>query len=338
MFNLCFFASSFVLSWCLTGLLRHYALKNGVLDIPNHRSAHAIPTPRGGGMAFVCCFTAQVLVVFYLQKISLAFCLALALGGAGVALIGFWDDHHSIPAKWRLAGHFLMSVLALYALGGMPDVVSFQTIFLVNIIANCFGLFYLVWLLNLYNFMDGIDGLAAIETISVCLSGAFLYYWQGYYDVVWLPFGFSIVMMGFLVWNFPPARIFMGDAGSGFAGFIIGLLSLQAAMISPRFFWCWLIFSGVFIIDATLTLLNRIRLGYPLHQAHSQHAYQQAARFFYSHKVVTLAVLAINVFWLLPIACLVANNSINEVVGFTVAYIPLVVLAIVYDAGKSAPP
>lgn len=194
--------------------------------------------------------------------------------------------------------------------------------------------FYLVWMLNLYNFMDGIDGIASIQAISVCLGACLVYWLSGHQDLIWLPLVLSMAVLGFLYWNFPPARIFMGDAGSGFLGIALGVLSLQAAWAATDFLWVWLILLGVFIIDATFTLLRRLLRGDKVYEAHRSHAYQFASRHVGSHLKVTLVVLAINLMWLLPIALCVALLGLNGVLGLLIAYLPLIYLALKFRAGE----
>src|SRR5690606_17291136 len=191
---------------------------------------------------------------------------------------------------------------------------------------------YLVWLLNLYNFMDGIDGIASVEAICVALGGALVYLLSVSASGVaasggWLPpVLLAAAVAGFLVWNFPPARIFMGDAGSGFIGIVLGVLSIQAAAMQPALLWCWLILLGVFVVDATQTLLRRLLRGEKVYEAHRSHAYQFAARACGRHLPVTLAVLALNVLWLLPVAVLVALGWLDGALGMLIAYAPLLLL------------
>jgi Fuc2NAc and GlcNAc transferase len=183
--------------------------------------------------------------------------------------------------------------------------------------------------------MDGIDAIASIEAISVCLGGALLLilpeydFKNGAGPLLLL----SASVTGFLFWNFPPAKIFMGDAGSGFLGIMLGLISIQAAWIAPQFFWSWLILLGVFIVDATLTLCRRFFQHEKVYEAHCSHAYQQAARFYHSHKPVSVAVAGINLCWLLPIALGVGFGKLDGFLGLTMAYFPLVLLAFHFNAG-----
>jgi Fuc2NAc and GlcNAc transferase len=202
-----------------------------------------------------------------------------------------------------------------------------------GILGHVIAALYLVWLLNLYNFMDGIDGIASVEAICVCLGATTLYWYLGRTELVIAPVLLAIAVAGFLYWNFPPARIFMGDAGSGFLGISLGILSLQAAWAAPKFLWSWLILLGVFIVDATWTLFRRLLRGDKVYEAHRSHAYQFASRRFGRHLPITLAVIAINLLWLCPLAFLVGTGWLDGALGLIVAYIPLTVLAIRFKAG-----
>lgn len=322
-----------MISFVLTAVLRRYALAKSIIDVPNARSSHSTPTPRGGGVAIVLAFLAAL--PFFGGSEEVLWTLLVALGGSGalVAIIGFMDDHNHIAARWRLLGHFCAAIWALFWIGGLPPLNIFGIGIDLGLTGNVVAALYLVWMLNLYNFMDGIDGIASIEAICTCLSACLLYWFSGVQDMIWIPLTLAASVAGFLVWNFPPARIFMGDAGSGFLGVVLGIISLQAAWTSPQLFWGWLILLGVFIVDATFTLVHRIIRGDRVYEAHRSHAYQFASRRFGKHLPVTLGVAAINVFWLLPVALCVTLLGLDGVLGICVAYTPLFLLAIKFNAG-----
>jgi Fuc2NAc and GlcNAc transferase len=330
-----------VLAWLLTALLRRYALRRSLMDVPNARSSHSVPTPRGGGVAIVLAFLGGLTLAFLLGLgIVSSLYWALLGAGAGIALLGFLDDHGHIAARWRLLGHFAAAVWALYWLGGLPPLAVFGGQLDLGWLGHVLAAFYLVWLLNLYNFMDGIDGIASVEAICVSLGGVLVYLLVASPQAPgmggWLvPLLLAAAVAGFLVWNFPPARIFMGDAGSGFIGIVLGVLSIQAAATQPALLWCWLILLGVFVVDATLTLLRRLLRGEKVYEAHRSHAYQFAAREHGRHLPVTLAVLAVNLLWLIPVAVAVALGWLDGALGLLIAYIPLLLLAIKYRAGEA---
>lgn len=322
-----------LLSLTLTAGLRRYALSQSLMDVPNARSSHSVPTPRGGGVAIVVTFLLALIVLGIQQKLPAAALIAIAGAGALVAVIGFMDDHGHIAARWRLLGHFAAAAWALFWLGGLAPLDLFGVRVDLGFVGNVLAAFYLVWMLNLYNFMDGIDGIASIEALSVCCGASFIYLVCGFTELIWMPMLLAAAVAGFFFWNFPPAKIFMGDAGSGFLGVVLGVASLQAGWASPQLFWAWLILLGVFIVDATFTLIRRLLRGDKVYEAHRSHAYQFASRRYGRHLPVTLAVGLINLLWLLPVALWVTTSGIDGLMGIFIAYVPLVLLAVKFSAG-----
>ncbi|WP_397377509.1 glycosyltransferase family 4 protein [Pseudomonas sp.] len=323
----------------MTGALCRYALARSLMDIPNARSSHSVPTPRGGGVAIVVSFLLALPLLAGMDLIAWPLAWALMGAGTGIAVLGFLDDHGHIAARWRLLGHFAAAIWALFWLGGLPPVVMFGFAVDLGWFGNVLAAVYLVWLLNLYNFMDGIDGIASVEAICVCGGGALLYGLLGFAGSTQptefvVPLLLAAAVAGFLFWNFPPARIFMGDAGSGFLGITLGVLSLQAAWFAPQLLWSWLILLGVFIVDATFTLLRRLLRGDKVYEAHRSHAYQYASRQYGRHLPVTLVVGGINILWLLPIALWVGLGGIDGLLGLFIAYVPLLWFALKYRAGE----
>jgi len=318
----------------MTALLRQYALRRSIIDIPNARSSHTVPTPRGGGVAIVLTFALVLVWLACVQLITVAESTALLGAGLLIAIIGFMDDHGHIAARWRLLGHFAAAIWTLFWMQGLPAVTAFGITFDLGWAGHVLALFYLVWMLNLYNFMDGIDGLASLQAICACLALTLIYFLSGRPSMMWAPLLLSVSVAGFLYWNFPPARIFMGDAGSGFLGIILGGLSIQAAWAGSEFFFAWLIMLGVFIMDATFTLIRRLARGDKVYEAHRSHAYQFASRQYGRHLPVTLAVAVINVVWLLPLALAVALFGLDAGLGIVIGYLPLVFLAVKYRAGQ----
>ncbi|TFY92301.1 glycosyl transferase [Pseudomonas nabeulensis] len=327
------FTAVLIVSLLLTWALRRYALARSLMDIPNGRSSHSVPTPRGGGVAVVLTYLATLGLMASGATISWTSALPLLGSGALVALVGFLDDHGHIAARWRLLAHFSAAGWALFWMGGLP-VLNFAGHELsLGWIGSLLAAMYLVWILNLYNFMDGIDGIASVEAICACLGAVLVYWLTGHVELIQAPLLLAIAVLGFLYWNFPPARIFMGDAGSGFLGIVIGVLSLQAAWVASELLWVWLIMLGVFIVDATFTLGRRLLRGDKIYEAHRSHAYQYASRRAGRHLPVTLGVAAINLFWLLPISIFV-GFGLDGLLGLILAYSPLVFLAIKFRAGE----
>ncbi|WP_313740192.1 glycosyltransferase family 4 protein [Pseudomonas sp.] len=324
-----------IASFLLTAVIRRYALARSLMDIPNARSSHTVPTPRGGGVAIVLTFLPALLALW--QEGWATGSQVLALGGAGllVAIVGFVDDHGHIPARWRLLGHFAAALGLLIGLGGAPSLtVAGIPVHSAWLLLPLLAV-YLVWLLNLYNFMDGIDGIAGLEALSVCAAMCVVYAMGGHSQAMAAPLLLAAAVLGFLVWNFPPAKIFMGDAGSGFLGLTLGGLSLQGAWLDGHYFWAWVIVLGVFIVDATVTLLRRLLAGEKVYEAHRSHAYQHAARRAGRHLPVTLCTAAVTLCWLLPMALCVTWFGLDGALATLIAYVPLVALALKFRAGRA---
>lgn len=328
-----FFVIAGSISLLLTSALRRYALSKSLIDVPNARSSHTVPTPRGGGVSIVLSFLLLLPLLSIFSLLPWASTFGLLGAGAGIAVLGFLDDHGHIAARWRLLGHFSAAVWALFWLGGIPPLTILGVVFDMGWIGVVLSLFYLVWMLNLYNFMDGIDGLASIQAISVCLGAALISTLMGFSSLAWAPLLLSFTVAGFLYWNFPPAKIFMGDAGSGFLGVTLGILSLQAACTSPSLVWVWLILMGVFVVDATFTLIRRLVRGDKVYEAHRSHAYQYASRQLGRHLPVTLTAGLLNVVWLFPVALCVGVLGLDGFLGVIIAYTPLALLAWKFHAG-----
>jgi len=315
----------FLVAWFLTGRMRQYALALRLVDVPNQRSSHRVATPRGGGVAIVVTVSVAMIWLWAMGGPAVL-PLGILTGGLIVAGVGFVDDHRPLSPEFRLASHFLAAGLAMAGMGGMS----------LGLVSLVLAVVFIAWMTNLTNFMDGIDGLAGVQTLTVCAAGAALSASTAPAAGNWIE---SAVMAaaaaGFLVWNWPPARVFMGDGGSGFIGFMIAVLSLRAAAVAPALGWSWIILSGVFIVDATVTLLWRAVRRERLFEAHRSHAYQRLALAWGAHRPVTLLVVAINVCWLTPIAVLVATGYVSGITGVAVAYLPLVI-GVLRPAGSAA--
>lgn len=347
-------ALGFCLSLAFTGLARSYALGRGLMDRPNQRSSHLVETPRGGGIAFV---------LIYLALLAWMTCstpgspgqadqphVVLLLGGGLVVLVGFIDDHRHVPAILRFIVHLVAALLAVVLLP-MPALDLWPGISLDGAWRDLFCVIGLVWLLNLYNFMDGIDGIASLQGISV-ISAAVLILIMNH-----APPGATLGLLalaacvaGFLPWNWPPAKIFMGDAGSGFLGYALGLFALYTAAAYSISLWSWLILLGLFVVDASWTLGVRVLNGEKWYQPHAKHAYQHLARQRQSayvarglpadrgrtlaHRSVILLGLVVNLLWLLPLAWLAALYPAYGLLLTLTALAPLVMLVRSIGAGR----
>jgi Fuc2NAc and GlcNAc transferase len=317
----------------LIGVVRRIALARGVLDVPNERSSHHLPTPHGGGAAIVLSVSVASIALWMGHAIDGDLLVAL-LGGLTVAALGFVDDRHHLKAGPRFAIHLIAALWALAWLGGLPPVRLGEQVLSSGAAGYVIGAIGMVWVLNLFNFMDGIDGLAASEGVFVAWGGALVATLGPSADGVWQPaLVVGAACMGFLLWNWPPARIFMGDVGSGYLGYVVAVLTVAATRTDPVALCAWLILGGVFWCDATVTLTRRVLRGESAHMAHRSHAYQQLARRWGQHRRVTLVVLGVNILWLLPWAAYAELHPTRALACTLTALLPLIVLALLAGAG-----
>jgi Fuc2NAc and GlcNAc transferase len=332
-----------VLSYLFTGWVRKLALARGVLDVPNERSSHVVPTPRGGGVAIVIATTFGVSALMALGAMSLELFIALTGGGLAVAVVGYLDDRHQLSPRLRLIVHFGSAVWALAWMDGLPPLRVGETVFTFGWGGYVLGALGIVWTLNLFNFMDGIDGIAGSEAVFIVCAGAVITLMQlsgvalaG--EVAGPAAMVAAASCGFLLWNWPPAKIFMGDAGSGYLGYVVVTLALAAARENAVALLVWLILGGVFFVDATVTLVRRVTRGERVHEAHRSHAYQWLSRRWGSHKRVTLLALAINALWLLPCALVAAAKPQLAAWMVVVALLPIVFGVVIAGAGRREVP
>ena len=324
-----------IVGFVLTLLIQKSALKTNRLDIPNERSSHTSPTPRGAGLAVVVAFLLGLVALLVDKSISDDVFLAIALPGLIVAIIGLLDDRGRLTsAKWRLVGHFACALLAVWLVGGLPELPLANATIDFGLAGDITAVVYLVWMLNLFNFMDGIDLITGVQTVTTSAGVAMLLL-AGTESDLWKVFVvITASILGFLFFNLPPAKIFLGDVGSGFIGSITAVISLVIAKDEPLVAWAMIILLGVFVTDATVTLFRRLLLREHVYVAHRTHAYQHLSKKLNRHLPVSLGVGAINIFFLLPIAWLVTESKIIPIFGVLIAYAPLVIVAALLNAGK----
>jgi Fuc2NAc and GlcNAc transferase len=285
---------AFLASAGAAGLVRRYALARSLLDFPNERSSHSVPTPRGGGLAIVVVVLLGVLLLALDGRLDSRVALALGGGGGLVAAVGWLDDRRGVPAAIRLAVQAAAAVWAVVWLRGMPQLtIGTGSVHLGPGGALLAGL-AVVWATNLYNFMDGIDGLAAAEAVTVGSAGALLLAGREP-SLAIIAILTAAAAAGFLLWNWPPARLFMGDVGSGFLGFLFGALAVASENAHALPALVWLVLLGPFFVDATVTLIRRMVRGERWLSAHRSHAYQRAVQAGWSHGRVTGVVVWLSV-------------------------------------------
>lgn len=264
-----------IVALILMPLYKSFAIAREILDKPNHRSSHGLPTPKGGGIIFACMWLIVLYGAFRYAQLPLNQFSVLFSGGLLVLLMGYVDDLRNLAIRWRLIIQFLVAGLSVILMNGVSSLSLGYLLLPLGVLGSMLAIIAIVWSINLYNFMDGIDGLATIEAIFVFGFGSFLLWLSGGGVLAWLGMLLVAFMLVFLIWNWPPAKVFMGDAGSSFLGFLV----LAFALIGEKFYGLpaliWLILYAGFFFDATITLLRRMKAGERWWQAHRAHAFQR---------------------------------------------------------------
>jgi Fuc2NAc and GlcNAc transferase len=327
-----------IISWLITFQVSRRAEALRLVQAPNHRSSHVQPTPNGGGLGIVVAGSLAGIALVLFSGWTLGwFLLGIA---ALLAAVGLRDDLQHLPARVRFGVQVAVCAGLLFLLSDLPSI-SFSTGLNFEI-SGWFlsGLLLLagVWWINLFNFMDGIDGIAGAQAVFMLLGGAALAAWANANVIsspVWmLMLCVAAATVGFLLLNWPPAKIFMGDVGStwlAFMVFALALLSVQAGWLS---YATWLVLAAVFLTDATVTLLTRLLRGERWYEAHRIHVYQKLARRWGGHRPVTLRAVAVNLLWLAPLAGACTAWPQWAFGWVLLAYAPLVVGAMVLGAGR----
>ena len=309
--------AAFAIAFLVALLIRTQAVRLGLVQAPNERSSHTIPTPRGGGIGIA--IGALAALPFLGADIRL-----LLAGGccALLALLGLADDRLDLPALPRLAAQLLLvaGVIATAPWSAPLD--------LLTLAAFAVLLFGGVWWVNLFNFMDGIDGIAASQAILIIGAAAILWTRQDAVTTVPLFIWMAVTAaaaFGFLLLNWPPARIFMGDSGSNFLALAILAMAVHTVAIGALKPETWLILAAAFASDATVTLIRRGLLGERVMSAHRSHAYQILARRWGGHLPATLLYAAITLVWATPLATAAEFSSVHAPILVLVAYLPVIV-------------
>jgi UDP-N-acetylmuramyl pentapeptide phosphotransferase/UDP-N-acetylglucosamine-1-phosphate transferase len=273
-----------VLAGVLTPVLVAWAHRRELLDVPNDRSSHVVATPRIGGVALVYGVLAGV-VVLHVAGAAMGDEVTIVLAGAvAIAFLGLLDDFRDLPALVRLAVHAAVSIAVVMSAGAA----TLPWIGGDGWAASVLTVFWLVTLTNAYNFMDGIDGIAGAQALVAGIGWAAVGLLVGAPECTALGLVLAAASAGFLLYNWHPAKVFMGDAGSGFFGFLFGALPLIAAPGSAALWWCAVLLMWPFLLDASFTLVRRARLGENILAAHRSHVYQRLLITGRSHRYVTL--------------------------------------------------
>lgn len=310
---------------------RRFALRRGIIARVSARGLHDRIVPRGGGLVFGVVFTATVLLAWTLDWILPYQGAALAGGGLGAVVVGFFDDLYEIPATRKLVLHAALSAWLFFVLRGeMTMLMPEQGGLALRALALALMLFVPMWLINVFNFIDGIDGLAGGAAVFVSITAALIIWLTGGPAELVIAFAtLGAAVVGFMPMNLPQAKVFMGDAGSIFLGYTVAALLLLSVITGALSVWTWVAMLSYYIGDTTTTTLSRMFLvPHKWYGVHRSHAYQNVARVKQSHALVTYGVAAYNILWVLPLALLSALRPELAVGSAVIALIPPVLWAL----------
>jgi Fuc2NAc and GlcNAc transferase len=294
----------------------------GLIDYPVARSSHSKPTPSGGGLALV-------IIILFSNLGLIKNCPEFFFGGLIIALMGLKDDITPMPVIPRLVTQFVVVLTAVLMLPASAPIkgVPMPIIKMVLVMAG-------VWFINVYNFMDGIDGLAGGYGNAAAVG--FLYCIQNNLPVE--PWSLKIyaqliyITMPFLIFNWNPAKIFMGDTGSTFLGFIFFCLGIRGLIYGNFIIYSFIVIMSFFWIDATITLARRFARGTQVFKAHKEHAFHKAAAIF-GHWKVSCFIICVTLFWLNPMAWLIVKNVDHGPILAALAVLPVLTIVLVFKPG-----
>lgn len=334
---------AFFMSLTIIYIVKKLSNKIGLIDKPNGRSAHSQIMPSGGGVGIIIPTLLLYCIACAGQHNVSGFDLPLFFAALAVSLIALIDDVNTVSSKWRLMAYtFICFVAVVWVQRGGE--LEWRYVFSLGLM-----LCFLVWWTVLYNFMDGIDGLASVQLLTMCISALILYlvFNENETKLNWYLMLIVLLMastFGFIVFNWPPAKIFLGDVGSIFLGFVTGIIGILGWKNEIAPIWSWLIIGAVFWVDATYTLLRRIIIKEAWFHPHNTHAYQQAVKVLQhiysqrnlnakkrrtcSHRIVSGCVGLINLLWLLPAAILAQKWENYGLIILVIAWLPIFIIVV----------
>ena len=311
-----------------TKVYRSFAIKNSINAIPNNRTLHFKSVPSGGGVVFSSLFVSIVVLLEILQIISLDILMVIGIGGLISILFGLADDIFDISAPIKF---FIQSILAGWSIFWLDGGALAEVAWIPLWISWLVSWFMLVWMINLYNFIDGVDGMAASGAVFIPITFIVVLLLKGESsDLVVLLSLLGISSLGFLIYNWPPASIFMGDSGSVFLGYLFGSLIIKTTMSGDVSISSWIIVFAYFLSDTVVTQILRIILVKKWWHAHRSHAYQNLARITGSHLKVTGGVTMYNLIWIFPLTIWSSLVPELSLIAVLLALIPSMIVAYKY--------
>ena len=336
------FPTIFLLSYFGVEAFRRWSRRRKLLDVPNERSSHTNPTPLGGGLVIVTLGLTAYLI--HSNFISDKFSWGYFIGAILVAGISWLDDLYSVSSLWRFFVHALAALLVVYTVGYFEEL--YVPIFQITQSSRIGGILltflWIVWLTNVFNFMDGIDGIAGMQTVTAGIGWMAAGRLLGAESVEFYAGILAFSGLGFLIQNWQPARIFMGDVGSAFLGFTFAVLPILAGkeadiapeklpvllLLSAAFYW-------LFVFDTVYTFVRRIIEREKFWQAHRSHLYQKLVVAGFSHQFVTILYGGISILTIITTVFVMLKENVGEAfLIFVIGFQSLGLLFFTYFLGK----
>lgn len=271
-------------AWLICLLLSNPSTIFYVLDDPTDRSLHDVPKPRTGGIAIFISIFITWLIIVLTQDVE-KFIYYVLMGLFLLSVISLIDDRYSIPQIWRLLVHILAAfMLVLSGIGLSANDIQIEKFIDNSIVLNVLTILVVVWCINLYNFMDGMDGLAGGMGVIGFNCLAWLGWLAGNNLFMFMALIIAAANLGFLLHNFPPAKIFMGDVGSITMGYLVAFFSLWGIKAQIFTWWIPILIFSPFIVDATITLIKRVFKREKVWEAHKSHYYQKLVQIGWGHR------------------------------------------------------
>lgn len=321
---------AFAISIASSAIYLRFGLKYGPFAKTTFRSLHKRMTLLGGGVSIACAVTAVCLYLYIKGLINAVDSKIYILGGAVVATMGALDDRFDISPRIRLPFQIVTAAwICLWVHGlqrsalGLPIPIMALVGF-ISLLVAC------VWFYNLFNFIDGVDGMAATATIYISSTMGIVLWIHGQQMLALLLGSLSAASAGFLAFNWSPAKMFMGDAGSSYISYILSAVIVRSLWVDISMLWVWLIVCAYYFSDTTVTTIVRAATIPQWYLPHRSHTYQNLARIWDSHRNVVSLVIAINLAWLTPLLFLMFTHRLNPIAVTAVAYTPLVIFNLRY--------
>lgn len=328
------FSFLLILNFFAFSIYVQYASKNRIVSSPNFRTLHEGDALTGGGIVFAIIFVIAVIYYWVNEALSDGIFFVFGLGACFATIFGFFDDIFNITAIKKLLVYILLSSWSVYWL----DVDLFSNIvWLPNFLSMPFALFFIIWSINAFNFIDGIDGLAISISIFVSIMLIILILLlKNSSEMINIYLPLLACTLGFLFFNWPPAKIFMGDSGSIFLGYAMGSIILVTIDRGELSIWTWLTILAYFISDTTVTQLARLIIVKKWYRAHRSHAYQNLARILNSHFKVTFGILIYHILWIFPLTIWTVLEPSKAIYAVILAVFPATLYAIRYGPLESS--